>query len=70
MTKESLMQTQRLSKQVGLVASSRGIFSQPVIFQGQTYEKKSKKKATDAGEEHARYINLISTLGPEVSQEK
>ncbi|KAH9481393.1 hypothetical protein JR316_0005919 [Psilocybe cubensis] len=37
---------------------------------GQTYEKKSKKKTTDAGEEHARYINLISTLGPEVSQEK
>ncbi|KAJ3514069.1 hypothetical protein NLJ89_g2587 [Agrocybe chaxingu] len=37
---------------------------------GQTYEKKSKKKATDASEEHARYINLISTLGPEVSQEK
>ncbi|KAF8910676.1 hypothetical protein CPB84DRAFT_1646080, partial [Gymnopilus junonius] len=37
---------------------------------GQAYEKKSKKKAIDAGEEHARYINLISTLGPEVSQEK
>ncbi|CAA7267113.1 unnamed protein product [Cyclocybe aegerita] len=37
---------------------------------GQNYEKKSKKKATDASEEHARYINLISTLGPEVSQEK
>ena len=37
---------------------------------GQAYEKKSKKKAIDASEEHARYINLISTLGPEVSQEK
>ncbi|KAF9474248.1 hypothetical protein BDN70DRAFT_885035 [Pholiota conissans] len=37
---------------------------------GQNYEKKSKKKATDASDEHARYINLISTLGPEISQEK
>ncbi|RXW17287.1 hypothetical protein EST38_g8565 [Candolleomyces aberdarensis] len=37
---------------------------------GQSYEKKSKKNASDAAEEHARYINLISTLGPEISQEK
>ncbi|EIW83971.1 hypothetical protein CONPUDRAFT_163222 [Coniophora puteana RWD-64-598 SS2] len=37
---------------------------------GQSYEKKSKKNARDAAEEHARYINLISTLGPEMSQEK
>jgi hypothetical protein len=41
-----------------------------LIFKGQTYEKKSKKNARDAGEEHAKYINLISTLGPEISQEK
>jgi len=39
-------------------------------FEGQVYEKKSKKKAADASEEHARYITLISTLGPEISQEK
>ncbi|KAH7884464.1 hypothetical protein F5I97DRAFT_1889711 [Phlebopus sp. FC_14] len=37
---------------------------------GQSYEKKSKKGARDAGEEHARYINLLSVLGPEMSQEK
>ncbi|KDR76296.1 hypothetical protein GALMADRAFT_279447 [Galerina marginata CBS 339.88] len=37
---------------------------------GQAFEKKSKKKTVDASEEHAKYINLISTLGPEVSQEK
>ncbi|EAU85615.2 hypothetical protein CC1G_06328 [Coprinopsis cinerea okayama7 len=37
---------------------------------GQLYEKKSKKKSFDASEEHARYINLISTLGPEISQDK
>ncbi|KAF8149883.1 hypothetical protein B0H34DRAFT_802016 [Crassisporium funariophilum] len=37
---------------------------------GQVYEKMSKKKGSDVTEEHARYINLISTLGPEVSQEK
>ncbi|TFK47745.1 hypothetical protein OE88DRAFT_1665358 [Heliocybe sulcata] len=37
---------------------------------GQSYEKKSKKSGRDAAEEHARYINLISTLGPEISQDK
>jgi len=37
---------------------------------GQLFEKKSKRNARDAGEEHARYINLISTLGPEISQDK
>ncbi|KAH0833013.1 hypothetical protein J3R83DRAFT_11998 [Lanmaoa asiatica] len=37
---------------------------------GQAYEKKSKKGAKDAGEEHARYINLLSVIGPEMSQEK
>lgn len=37
---------------------------------GQVYEKKSKKNPREATEEHARYINLISTLGPEISQEK
>ncbi|KAE9400170.1 hypothetical protein BT96DRAFT_919580 [Gymnopus androsaceus JB14] len=37
---------------------------------GQIYEKKSKKSARDASEEHARYINLISAMGPEISQEK
>ncbi|KAF5367392.1 hypothetical protein D9758_003755 [Tetrapyrgos nigripes] len=37
---------------------------------GQIYEKKSKKSARDASDEHARYINLISAMGPEISQEK
>lgn len=37
---------------------------------GQSYEKKSKKGTRDAGEEHARYINLLSVIGPEMSQEK
>ncbi|KAK0193880.1 hypothetical protein F5146DRAFT_1221427 [Armillaria mellea] len=37
---------------------------------GQVYEKKSKKSARDASDEHARYITLISALGPEISQEK
>lgn len=34
------------------------------------YEKKAKKSARDVGEEHARYVNLLSILGPEMSQEK
>lgn len=37
---------------------------------GQSYEKKSKKHPQDAAEEHTRYINILSTLGPEVNQEK
>nr|GAT60708.1 predicted protein [Mycena chlorophos] len=37
---------------------------------GQLYEKKSKKNPRDSADEHARYITLISTLGPEISQEK
>ncbi|KAF8349149.1 hypothetical protein F5887DRAFT_879514 [Amanita rubescens] len=34
------------------------------------YEKKSRKNSRDAAEEHARYMNLISTLGPEISKDK
>ncbi|KAH9999186.1 hypothetical protein BJV74DRAFT_949873 [Russula compacta] len=37
---------------------------------GQLYEKKAKRNAFDAPEEHNRYINLLSTLGPEISQTK
>jgi hypothetical protein len=40
---------------------------------GQVYEKKSKRKGSDAvsvTDEHARYIALISTLGPEIAQDK
>ncbi|THH08911.1 hypothetical protein EW145_g2368, partial [Phellinidium pouzarii] len=37
---------------------------------GQTYEKKAKKKDRDAVEEHTRYVNLLSAIGPEMSQEK
>lgn len=37
---------------------------------GQAYEKKAKKSARDVGEEHTRYVNLLSMLGPEMSQEK
>ncbi|KAG6813399.1 hypothetical protein H0H92_011377 [Tricholoma furcatifolium] len=36
---------------------------------GQAYEKKTKKNPHDATEEHARYLNIISALGPEISQE-
>jgi hypothetical protein len=41
-----------------------------LIWEGQMYEKKAKKKIADASEEHSRYINLISTIGPQISQEK
>lgn len=37
---------------------------------GQTYEKKAKRKDRDAAEEHSRYVNLLSVVGPELSQEK
>ncbi len=34
------------------------------------YERKAKKNPRDAADEHTRYINLLSTLGPEVNREK
>jgi hypothetical protein len=34
------------------------------------YEKKAKRNASDALDEHNRYINLLTTLGPEISQNK
>jgi hypothetical protein len=37
---------------------------------GLLYEKKAKRNAIDASEEHNRYINLLNTLGPEISQAK
>ena len=37
---------------------------------GQLYEKKVKKNSYDAVEEHARYMHLLTSIGPEVSQEK
>ena len=55
------------SKPVTVLSPSSPFLISP---QGQAYEKKSKKGAKDAGEEHARYINLLSVIGPEMSQEK
>ncbi|KAI0297306.1 hypothetical protein B0F90DRAFT_1740927 [Multifurca ochricompacta] len=37
---------------------------------GQLYERKVKKNAVDANEEHNRYMNILNTLGPEISQTK
>ncbi|KAH9930162.1 uncharacterized protein B0H18DRAFT_1209645 [Fomitopsis serialis] len=37
---------------------------------GQLYEKKAKKNPQDAADEHARYMNILTTLGPEINQEK
>jgi hypothetical protein len=34
------------------------------------YEKKARKNAVGAAEEHSRYINLLGALGPEMTQEK
>lgn len=34
------------------------------------YERKVKKNPEDAAEEHARYMNLLTTLGTESNQEK
>lgn len=39
-------------------------------FIGQAYEKKVKKKATDAADEHAKYMNLLTVVGPEMAQDK
>ena len=37
---------------------------------GQMYERKVKKNPEDAAEEHGRYIGVLSSLGPEITQEK
>ncbi|VDC03645.1 unnamed protein product [Peniophora sp. CBMAI 1063] len=37
---------------------------------GASYEKKAKKNSYDAADEHTRYINLLTSLGPELTQEK
>lgn len=60
---------QRLNKLVYIFVNFLGL-ADLRTSSGQLYEKKSKKKISDASEEHTRYINLISALGPEISQEK
>ncbi|TBU52736.1 hypothetical protein BD310DRAFT_831621 [Dichomitus squalens] len=44
--------------------------NQKIKQAGQIYERKAKKYPRDAAEEHTRYMNLLSTLGPEVNREK
>ncbi|KAI0749964.1 hypothetical protein C8Q80DRAFT_1100838 [Daedaleopsis nitida] len=44
--------------------------NQKIKQAGQLYERKAKKNPRDAADEHTRYINLLSTLGPEVNREK
>ncbi|KAI0688214.1 hypothetical protein BC835DRAFT_1373530 [Cytidiella melzeri] len=48
------------------IAASNGKIKQA----GQTYEKKVKKNPANAAEEHTRYMNVLGTLGPEISQAK
>ena len=50
----------------GKVASANGRIKQAGMY----YERKVKKNPADAVEEHARYINLLTTLGQETNQEK
>lgn len=57
-------------KQAGTSASYAIIARVPTQASGQLYEKKVKRNAFDAPEEHNRYINLLSTIGPEISQTK
>jgi hypothetical protein len=40
------------------------------LFPGMNYEKKAKKNARDATEEHSRYLALLGALGPEMNQDK
>ena len=44
--------------------------NQKIKQAGQIYERKAKKYPRDAADEHTRYMNLLSTLGPEVNREK
>lgn len=68
-TRGSQMPTRKSSRQVRL----RRVELSPYVLTpvpGQSYEKKAKRNAIDAAEEHNRYINLLNTLGPEISQTK
>lgn len=55
-----------------LVGSCRCTFAKNWLnlMLGQQYERKAKKKDLSAAEEHTRYVNLLSVVGPEMSQEK
>ena len=44
--------------------------NQKIKQAGQLYERKAKKNPRDAADEHTKYMNLLSTLGPEVNREK
>ena len=58
-------------KQAGMSTSRETICTRPDASPtGQLYEKRAKRNAMDAAEEHNRYINLLNTLGPEISQTK
>lgn len=57
-------------KQAGMSPSREIIVHAPMPVPGQLYEKRAKRNAIDAAEEHNRYINLLNTLGPEISQTK
>ena len=68
-TKGSRMPTRKSSRQVRLRRVELSPHA-PTPVPGQLYEKKVKRNAIDAAEEHNRYINLLNTLGPEISQTK
>jgi hypothetical protein len=37
---------------------------------GLSYEKKARKNPREAADEHSRYLTLVGTLGPEMTQDK
>jgi hypothetical protein len=57
-------------KQAGTSVLCGAIACASTLASGQSYEKKAKRNAIDASEEHNRHINLLNTLGPEISQAK
>ncbi|PCH42595.1 hypothetical protein WOLCODRAFT_163906 [Wolfiporia cocos MD-104 SS10] len=59
LNKEELAHDKRLSDAHGKIKQA-----------SELYEKKVKKNSQDASKEQARYINLLSTLGPEINQEE
>ncbi|EIW57849.1 uncharacterized protein TRAVEDRAFT_150499 [Trametes versicolor FP-101664 SS1] len=60
----------KLAKEERLHDEKIASANQRIKQAGQVYERKAKKNPRDAAEEHTRYINLLSTLGPEVNREK
>ncbi|KAH7106422.1 hypothetical protein BKA62DRAFT_687113 [Auriculariales sp. MPI-PUGE-AT-0066] len=60
----------KLAKEEKLHDDKIQVVNNKVKAAAQAFEKKSKKKAADAAEEHTKYMNLLTVVGPEMAADK